>query len=366
MSTLWSDQERETLKELVVKGLDALSIEVEFIKLKATSSVGFTAKRSTIAIKKKMSELAEEPEEFSPFDGHAEELKEMKLLYDKYGESFVSEVRSSSKKERFILSLSDVHIPFAPPDRIVATLERYKKDLRDYNGIIVLNGDIMDQYGASIFTKFKDVSLLEEYRAAFELAKRCTEYASRVVLVSGNHEARLGRLARDKLPGPVTSVFGTDLLAKIANGEVIDVKGNLRDIDNDMRNRIRYQFAEKWYARIGKTIFCHPSGWDGSKPGGTAMKAFEYFKTRYGSHEFDSVVCGHTHRLYKGIVENNMIIEQGSLCGRLGYEGGADLNMAHSQHGYAYVWQAADGTTNFNESNFYSLGSMLPKKKGLL
>ena len=363
MSTLWSDQEKETLKELVIKGLDAPSIELEFIKLKTEGTVGFAAKRSGTAIKKKMAEYIEEPAEYSPYDGRAVEIDELKRLFDRYGESFEPAFRSSNKKDRFVLSLSDLHIPFMPPERIVAILEKHEKDLADNDGVVVLNGDIMDQYGASTFSKFKDVTLLEEYRGAFELVKLCTKFTNKVVLVSGNHEARLGRAAREKLPGPVTSMFGTDLLAKIANGEVIDSKGTTRAIDEDVKRKVRYQYAEKWYVRVGKTIFCHPSGWAGGTPGGTAIKAFEYFKTRYGSNDFDAVVCGHTHRLYKGIVENYMIIEQGSLAGRLGYEGGADLNMSHSQHGYAYIWQAADGTTNFNESNFYSLGSMLPKKK---
>lgn len=367
MSTLWTDLEKNRLAELAKEGKTAEEICVDFAEMKTKGSFGFPVKRSLRAIKGKLSELADEPEEFAPVEGVKTELRELEYLYKKYGEAAIVEPIGGGECDRFILSLSDIHIPFASPSRLVDILESSKDNLTRYNGIIVLNGDIMDQYGASNFSKFKDVTLLQEYKACFELVKLCTQYANKVVLVSGNHERRLSRSVREKLGTAVTSVIETDLLGRIANGEELDFYGNLKRQDLEMKSKVYYQSSESWYARVGKTIFCHPSAFSGAYPGGTVIKALEYFKNRYvPGIDFDAVVCGHTHKQYKGVVDNVLLIEQGSLAGRLGYEGRDDFAMGFSQQGYAFVWQSNDGRTNFNETNFWSFGRSLPKKKVLI
>lgn len=363
MSTLWTDIEKSLVRDSVKAGLDAPALVALIAEKSKAGTFGFPSKRSLVAVKKKIKELEEEPEEFEAEIGYKTELTEMEFLYGKFKESYRESKPLVMSNDRFILSLSDLHIPFCPPARIKEILDAHAEDLR--NGVIVLNGDIMDQYGASTFTKFKEVNLLQEYRATFELVKLCTEYAPNVVLVRGNHEKRLGRLVRDKLPASATGVIETDLLGRIANGEKLNHFGDLASVDLDMKARVSYGRSDAWFQLVGKTIFCHPSFYSGSVPGATVAKALEHFIKRgyVPMVDFDSIVCGHTHHQYKGVVNDVLLIEQGSLAGRLGYEGGDDLNMGFGQQGYAWVWQDSSGATNWNDSNFYSFGRYLPKKK---
>jgi predicted phosphodiesterase len=364
MSVLWTDIEKSFVRDQVKGGADATTLMGAISEKVKLGTFGFPAKRSLVAVKKKMKELEEEPEDFEAEAGYKTELTELEFLYGRYKESYRESKPLVEGNARFILSLSDLHIPFCPPARIKEILEAHAADLKE-NGVIVLNGDIMDQYGASTFTKFKEVNLLQEYRATFELVKLCTEYASRVVLVRGNHEKRLGRLVRDKLPSSATSVIETDLLSRIANGEKLNSFGDLVGVDLEMKAKVSYSRSDAWFQLVGKTIFCHPSFYSGSSPGATVAKAAEHFVKRgyVPMVDFDSIVCGHTHHQYKGVVNDILLIEQGSLAGRLGYEGGDDLNMGFGQQGYAWVWQDASGSTNWNDSNFYSFGRYLPKKK---
>ena len=110
--------------------------------------------------------------------------------------------------------MSDLHLPFSGPDRIRNILEAWKNELKD--GTIVLNGDIMDNYAASFFAKFKTIPLVEEYLSATALVKLCLRYVDNVYLVRGNHEKRVGRMLHEKLPNDVCTILETDLMVRLS------------------------------------------------------------------------------------------------------------------------------------------------------
>jgi hypothetical protein len=155
------------------------------------------------------------------------------------------------------------------------------------------------------------------------------------------------------------------LLARIANGEELDSTGMLvkkHDFDN-----VVYEHVESWYIRIGKTVFFHPSTKPGSKPGETVTKWARKFLERYDANEVDCFVCGHTHKVYEGVINGFKMMEQGTLAGYLAYA--FDPKAAYDgngQNGYAVIYQDAEGNTDFNNSHVYYLGEIMPPKKSAI
>lgn len=410
-SSLWTFTEETTLKDLVSQQWNSSNIAKRFKHLYETNTVGFVTLRGPKAIERKLSRLGirlsdptgsnpivppkakapakslssvvvsetiEEPLAMLSTESFLDEeviidestftkqIDNLRYLYNKFGEEGESIGIPTTGRDRFILSLSDLHIPFAPPDRILRILNHFKGDLAD-NGLIVLNGDLMDQYDVSHFSKYKEIPLIQEYRATYDLIKICLSFCNKVALTRGNHEVRLQRFMKDKLPTNVLNLFESDLLLRLSRGDQVDFRGRWLEPDKDMAARVLYQMSEPWYIRVGKTIFCHPSGYGDKTPGGTVKKAHRLFRMRYDRVDFDSVVCAHTHSQYMGVIDNYLLMEQGSLNGRLGYEHTSALpDYGHSQNGFAVIVQDSDGSCNFNESRFYNIGSMVPKKKKLI
>ena len=292
--------------------------------------------------------------------------KKLFAIQKKYASEEEASYPTTSSKDRMILSLSDLHLPFTPIDRIKSVLSKHKNELSSSpQSLIVLNGDILDQYAASNFGKYKKVAIIDEYEAALSLIEICLSYVENVYLTRGNHEKRLNRMVREGVNEDAANILGIDLLARLANGEEVDRFGLCKGLRENFKDRVHYQYKEPWYIRIGKTIFAHPSEFQ-SGPGGSVNRVTEYFRSRYSRDDFDCVVMAHTHSQYKGIVGNRLLIEQGAMCGRLDYEHQDNLKFKHSQNGYAIIYQDMDGNTNYNDSNFIYLGSMLPKKKKIL
>ena len=257
-----------------------------------------------------------------------------------------------------ILCLSDLHIPLARLDIIAKILTEHSDA-----DIVVLNGDILEGYIYSTFEKSRRIAALDEYRAAFNLVKILSESFPKVVLTEGNHDDRAARALKGVGMGKDASqVLRPNLLARIANGERLDATGML--VEKLDFSNVLFEQRESWYVKIGKTLFIHPSTKGSANPGFTVQKWYRKFAQRYTREEFDSVVCGHTHQIYKGIWCSTMLIEQGCLAGLLAYSWKKNAIFdGNSQNGYAVIYQDADGNTDFNLSGPIFVGKMLPPKK---
>ena len=265
-----------------------------------------------------------------------------------------------SSKDKKIISFSDLHVPFFLWEDMQAALEMHSDA-----DIVVLNGDILDAYIFSTFSKSKNIAAIKEYKMAFDLVHYLSDHFSQVVLVSGNHDYRTTRAVKQAgFNQDASSVFGTDLLFKISNGEKLNEHGAL--IQKLPFENVHYEKHDSWYTRIGKTIFCHPSGFGSKYPGATVVKLLDHFTERMHYDDFDSIVVGHTHKVYKGIVSGKMLIEQGAMAHKLPYQFQPDLRFKNAMNGYAIIYQDSNGNTNFNDSNVIYIGSHLPTKKGLL
>lgn len=359
MAKRWNEEEEHLLR-LLIPTNSWNEIAEEFRRRKEKTLPGFKAERTAEAIRRKCSRdnLSKETigDYIDPYQSRWEYIKELTREYKMASERETAGLVENANKK--ILSLSDIHFPFALEDELKIALETHSDA-----DIVVLNGDILDGYIFSTFTKAKRIAALKEYMAAFELVEYCSENFPNVVIVAGNHDIRPARALKSVgFEKEESQVLRPDLLARIANGEKLDGDGDL--IEKLDFSNVHYQRFDSWYVRIGKTIFAHPSGYRGG-PGGTAQKLYEYFIKRMGSDDFDSIVVGHTHKVYKGVFCNKLLIEQGAMCDRQPYQHKPDLRFLHAMNGYAIIFQDENGNTDFNKSNVIYLGSMLPPKKEL-
>jgi predicted phosphodiesterase len=352
----WTPEEENLLiNKLGDLGYEEIS---ELINEKYESSIpGFCTTRTRHAVRCKISRDKITPSSRSYDDNWDYIIKNTK----RYREQSVKKTLGlTTSKEQKIVSFSDLHIPFFLWEDMQAALEAHT----DAN-TIVLNGDILDAYIFSTFSKSKSIAAIKEYRMAFDLVHYLSDHFENVVLVCGNHDYRTTRAVKQAgFNKEASAVFGSDLLFRISNGEKLDEHAQLEKkltFDN-----VHYQRHDPWYVRVGKTIFCHPSGFASRYPGATIVKLLDHFTERMHYDDFDSVVVGHTHKIYKGIVSGKLLIEQGAMAHKLPYQFQPDLRFKNAMNGYAIIYQDADGNTNFNDSQPIYIGTHLPTKKGAL
>jgi predicted phosphodiesterase len=257
-----------------------------------------------------------------------------------------------------ILTLSDIHMPFSRLDLLKQAIE----DNLDAN-VVVLNGDIIEAYAFSSYSKSKSVQAIDEYKIAFEFVKYLSETFEEVYLVDGNHEDRVARaLRRTDLPKETHKFYGTSLMARIANGEMLKSDGTL-DYQVKFKN-VFYDPSSSWYVKIGKTVFAHPHARSSGQVGSTVKRTGEYFSSMYSSDELDCVVIGHTHKQSKLSLARLLLIEQGAFSAPANYAHGPDLTyFGGTQNGYAIVWQDSEGNCIRNMTDFYTFGTAIPDKK---
>ena len=362
----WTTEEEHLLR-LLRSDHGLTDISIQFCERASKQIPGFSF-RTPDAIRKKClrdditpETCIEYTEENNPYRERLERIKEIQKLYK--SESIVRSkgILDPSSIVTKILTLSDLHMPFSRDDIIMDIIEEHK----DAN-VVLINGDLMEGYVYSTYEKAKRIAALHEYEAAIKFVGILSEIFPHVVLVSGNHDARPARsLKKAGFDKEASQLLRPDLLARIANGEMLDDSGlTLKKLGFD---NVHYQARESWYCRIGKTIFCHPFSRIGSQPGFAAMKADNYFNHRYTTGEYDSIVVGHTHRIFKTITNSRLLIEQGSLTDLLGYSHGADMTyLNNAMNGYAVVYQDKDGNTDFNFSGPIFVGEALPPKKSII
>ena len=357
----WQPEEEHLLRVLVPTN-SHIEMAEEFRRRYEKKLPGFTFLRTYDAVRKKCTREDITPEGVAsyedPFTERWDFIKELNEEYKLEAEHVsIGLVDCPTRK---ILSISDMHYPFALEEEI----ENAINDHSDAD-ICVLGGDIMDGYAFSTFSRARRIAAIYEYMAAFELVQMCAETFPMVVLIEGNHDRRPAKtLVRSDFEKEATQILRPDLLARIANGEKINEAGEL--VERVEFGNVYYSQFDSWYVRIGKTVFCHPDSFFGGSIGGTAEKMLEYFDKRLGVDGFDSVVLGHSHRIMSAIVFNKLLIEQGSLSSRMPYENRSNMRYPHSMNGYSVIYQDEEGNTDFNSSHIVYLGSEIPPKKDIL
>jgi predicted phosphodiesterase len=352
----WSSEEEELLIQLLNNSnYDEIAIA---INVNYENNVpGFPTPRSKNAVRNKIHRDSITTSSTSHEDSWQYIIKTAKAYRER---SVKKNLGLTKAKDVKIISFSDLHVPFFLWEDMQNALEEHSDA-----DIVVLNGDILDAYIFSTFSKSKSIAAIKEYKMAFDLVHYLSDHFEKVVLVSGNHDYRTTRAVKQAgFNQDASAVFGTDLLFKISNGEKLTDHGLLsQKLDF---NNVYYEKHDSWYVRIGKTIFCHPSGFGSKYPGATIVKLLDHFSERMSYDDFDSIVVGHTHKIYKGIVSSKLLIEQGAMAHKLPYQFQPDLRFKNAMNGYAVIYQDSDGNTNYNDSQPIYLGSHLPTKKGII
>ena len=182
---------------------------------------------------------------------------------------------------------SDVHIPFQD-DRAVACFIKYCKEKQPE--AIVLNGDILDMFMLSKFTKGEGRNPLEEItmcRGLLEMIRKACP-TSDIYYVIGNHENRLEKYVLSKAPE----------LASL----IEDVFSIIKTEDFKIRGCASLTINDNFVCKHGTLL--------GNKSGLSAIKEME--------NAYMSGATGHTHRLCKYIARKSgrkfVWIETGCLC----------------------------------------------------
>lgn len=241
-----------------------------------------------------------------------------------------------------ILSISDVHYPFNKPLDI----------FNDYIGkvdTLQLNGDILDCFSISKYSKSYRISPIEEMIGARQYIIDLIEMIKpkKVVVNYGNHEVRLGAyLAKnlnnelqELMPETAFDYIFTDGFIHYDRKTKAKVKYEpLMEVFED----IDFEYDGKWFSCIGDTIFCHPKTFS-SAPLRTAEKALYWFRNE--GYNFKNMVMSHTHRIGSYKIGNSNIYEQGACCDttKMMYGDGQLVNS--QKQGFIYLCQDKDGNT---------------------
>ena len=252
-----------------------------------------------------------------------------------------------NEDETRILCISDMHIPF---NRDIKEFFKYKGRV----DTLVLNGDIIDNYSMSNFTKMYRLSLVEELIQARELLIELIEEIKpkKVTVVTGNHEIRLGKKIADKIGSDLLDLMPRDALAFLFDtgfnyyDRIKKCKTVYTPIDEEVDCEVNY--VGNFWTKEGKTIFVHPQAFRGTTLG-TVGKAYDYF-TAIGE-DFQSIIMAHTHKLGMYVMNDKYLYEQGT-CANLNHMDYQDLKLPKSSqvNGYMYIIQDKDGNLIYDKT----------------
>jgi predicted phosphodiesterase len=239
-----------------------------------------------------------------------------------------------------VVSISDLHIPFVNDAVVKDMLEKHSDA-----DILVLNGDLLEQYSVSKWPKSKGIVLKHEYQIAVKYIQLFAKHFKRVVLTRGNHDERVAKYFSTNLDPGVSFLTHPDPLERIAKGFDFTPDGTFAQI-HKFDNVSYFGGLCGWWAKVGKTIFAHPSGGSGV-PMRTGINVANYF---FQKEDFDCVVLGHTHKLGSIVYKGKLVIEQGCACIPMDYEADSKMQYGQQSFGYAVIYMNSKGEVDFDKS----------------
>ena len=254
-------------------------------------------------------------------------------LYDNY-------INRKDSVATRILSISDIHFPFAKPLSV----------FKEYAGkidILQLNGDILDCTQLSRFSKTYRVSPIEELIGGRQYIIDLVEMIKpkKIIVNYGNHELRMGNYLAKHLDNELQELmpetafdyiftdgfthYSRERGAKTKYAPLCEVFENIEII-----------YTGKWYSQYGDIIFCHPRAF-ATSPLKTAEKALYWFRNE--GFNFKAIVMSHTHRVGSYKIGDSMIYEQGCCCetDKMRYNDGLLINS--QKEGFMVICLDKDG-----------------------
>lgn len=205
--------------------------------------------------------------------------------------------------------LGDWHIPYQD-DKALKLVFRIVKSLKP--NIITLNGDILDFYALSRFSKDPNrvLSLQEEIDTAYEYLKRLRKEnpKAHIIFIDGNHEFRMEKFLSDKAP----ELYGLKRAEDDSPVHSLDSLLRFKDLKIE---QVSSGLKESYYWYGNELLIGHFNRIN-KHSGYTAKNLLE--------DKHVSLIQGHTHRLGSSyrtvrVGENKYRIlvayENGCLCG---------------------------------------------------
>ena len=228
----------------------------------------------------------------------------------------VARKRHTQRDSSSVLVASDLH-GYPDHDMLVKAVRRHRPDT------VVLAGDVISADVFSRWTRYQDSSYAEEITRVRHTVQVMASLVDKVILVEGNHEARVYRWAWNHGGSTLSEadrgmVYNTLPLHIIAAG-----------IDNVVVATDTYPFVTSYGTVYDKTFECrfianlgdayvgHPS-FSLKGPSKSALRFYEWldnWRLPLGLPEPFAVIMGHTHRLSMAYIlgGHKVIAESGAM-----------------------------------------------------
>jgi predicted phosphodiesterase len=267
------------------------------------------------------------------------------------------------KNLRKFLVISDLHIPFELQgiDKLVSELSP------DYDGLII-NGDFLDTFSMSNFSKEADIPLYEEVIRGLDYLSQWVGLYDKVVFNKGNHEMRIENyIGKNDKFNRLRFMSDFDVLSYLVEQlQLMAINENYKSTEKQieaMANMIdKVVYTHSTAMKIGNAIIAHPTTFS-SVPSRTITMAIDNYTSRF--KDVDAVIIGHTHHTAK-IIRNGVLgIESGCLCGTLPYELKGNIRLTQPTTGFAVLVQK-DGKTDMNATSYYTLEGHISRSNSVV
>lgn len=259
-----------------------------------------------------------------------DQLRKQAVGYEKYD----NYIKSDSGVATRILSISDLHYPFAKPLDVF-------HDYANRIDVLQLNGDILDCLQLSRFNKVYRQSPIEEIIEGRQYIIDLIELIKpkKVLVNHGNHELRMGQFLAKNLDNELQ-----ELMPETAFDYIFC--DGFTHYDRKTKAKVKYaplcevfddidiEYTGTWYSQYKDVLFCHPKAF-ASNPLKTAEKALYWFRNE--GFSLGALIMSHTHRVGSYKIGNTMIYEQGCCCetDRMKYNDGQLINS--QKEGFMYI-----------------------------
>jgi predicted phosphodiesterase len=247
------------------------------------------------------------------------------------------------KRVRYMM-VNDLHIPFHNADAVTVAIEDGKK--KGVN-VLIVGGDTVDCYSLSRFSKYETVTIKDEISQARIFLDYSSRSFERVLLLSGNHEARERKYFSSKLsPEELEWLLSKPMLERITS-----------DMENiSVVKNINHNVDMNWFAPIGKDVIAgHPerSSVFHLKPVDDFRKWIDQWGDSLGVNPRPRmIIAGHSHNAGISWSGNTLIIENGCLCKFQAYAMVASLYNKPQRLAYT-IWDMVDDKVDIQSVRQY-------------
>lgn len=228
-----------------------------------------------------------------------------------------------------ILTLNDIHFPFANEDALErALVENMAAD-------VVVMSEIADMYSQASWIKERNIPLEREIEEILRFFEYMNKEFPVTIILTGNHELRVMRKVAKTVTPDLLFLMDLHILKVLA-----------RPFPN-------IHVTENWFYQINDTIFCHQdrSSKIPMRVSTRLVDTLTRWSTTLELEPFKCLVQAHTHKagvVYYGDVK---VIETGALCELMDWAK-RKLSSTPWTTGWAVIHQK-DGVTDWNKSREY-------------